>query len=85
MGGAADRKVTERVAAKVAEIEATRKRLEEDFVELEARIPVPVRSAKSLLGLLAGTAVSLMILERIRPKRKPKPTEVVIRVVRDDR
>lgn len=77
MGEAADRKV--------AEIEETRARLEGDLRELEGRIPSPLRSAKSLLGLIVGsTAVSLMVLERLRPKRKVPPTEVIIRVVRED-
>lgn len=78
MGEAADRKV--------AEIEETRARLEGDLRELEGRVPSPLRSAKSLLGLIVGsTAVSLMLLERLRPKRKVPPTEVIIRVVREDR
>lgn len=82
MGQAADRKV----ADKLTEIEATRQRLEGDLIELEQRIPSPLRSVKSLLGLVVGgTAVSLMVLERLRPKNRARPTEVVIRVVREDR
>lgn len=82
MGQAADRKV----ADKLTEIEETRRRLEGDLNELEQRIPSPLRSVKSLLGLVVGsTAVSLMVLGRLRPKQKAKPTEVVIRVVREDR
>ena len=82
MGEAADRKV----ADKLTEMEETRRRLEGDLNELEERIPSPLRSIKSVLGLVVGsTAVSLMVLERLRPKRKAKPTEVVIRVVREDR
>jgi hypothetical protein len=79
MGEAADRKV--------AEIEETRRRLESDLAELETRVPSPLRSAKSLLGLVVGsTALSLMVLERLRPKRnRQQPTEVIIRVVREDR
>jgi hypothetical protein len=82
MGEAADGKV----AAKLTEMEETRRRLEGDLSELEQRIPSALRSAKSLIGLVVGsTAVSLMILQRLRPRRKERPQEVVIRVVREDR
>lgn len=82
MGEAADRKV----AAKFMEMEETRRRLEGDLKELEERFPSPLRSAKSLIGLVVGgTALSLMVLQRRRLKRKEGPTEVVIRVVREDR
>ena len=49
MGAAADLKVTE--------IEGTRRRLEDDLRELEARLPAPLRSAKSVAGLVVGTTV----------------------------
>lgn len=78
MGAATDRKVKE--------IEETRRRLEDDLRELETRIPAPLRSAKSLVGLVVGsTALLLLLAERLRPKRsKTQPTEVVIRIVRED-
>lgn len=79
MGEAADRKV--------AEMQATRDALEADLKELEERIPSPLRSVKSLIGLIvASSALTLFILERVvgkRSKRQPA-TEVVIRVVRED-
>ena len=46
MGEAADRKVTE--------IEATRRQLEADLKELEARVPAQLRSVKSLAGIVLG-------------------------------
>jgi hypothetical protein len=78
MGEATDRKVTE--------IDQTRQRIEADLRELEARIPAPLRSGKSVLGVLVGvTALSALLRRRTRSKRSDKPTaEVVIRVVRDD-
>ncbi|MCJ7832116.1 MAG: hypothetical protein MUP92_01540 [Actinobacteria bacterium] len=78
MGKAADDKVTE--------IEETRRRLEADLRELETRLPAPIRSTKSLLGLmLGGTALSALLLQRLRSKRSDaSPTEVVVRIVRDD-
>ena len=78
MGEAADRKVTE--------IAETRGRLEADLRELEARIPTPLRSGKSLMGVLVGvTALAAFMRRRSRSKRSDRPTaEVVIRVVRDD-
>ena len=44
MGEAADRKVTE--------IAETRQRIEADLRELETRIPSPLRSGKSVMGVL---------------------------------
>ena len=79
MGAAADRKVTE--------IEATRRQLETDLRELETRLPTSVRSLKSLLGLVLGSAAfGLFILERFLGRRsKEKPaTEIIVRVVRED-
>jgi len=79
MGTAADRKVTE--------IEATRRQLETDLRELETRIPSSVRSLKSLLGLVLGSAAfGLFVVERVMGKRsKEKPaTEVIVRIVRED-
>jgi hypothetical protein len=79
MGAAADRKVTE--------IEATRRGLEADLRELEARLPSSFRSLKSVVGLVLGsTALTLLVLERVKrkdPKGRPA-AEVVIRVVRED-
>jgi hypothetical protein len=76
MGEAADRKVTE--------IEETRARIEADLRDLETRIPAPLRSAKSLVGIALGSAAATAFLVRLlRGDRRPT-TEVVIRVVRDD-
>jgi hypothetical protein len=79
MGEAADRKVTE--------IVDTRRGLEADLRELEARLPAPLRSAKSLAGVIVGaTALAAIGFRRSRSKRSDKPptAEVVIRVVRED-
>jgi hypothetical protein len=78
MGQAAARKVTE--------IEETRQRLEQDLQELEDRMPVALRSVKSLVGVLLGSAVMALVLRRVRSKRSDrKPAaEVVVRIVRDD-
>ncbi|MGZ8579449.1 MAG: hypothetical protein ACXWWX_07975 [Actinomycetota bacterium] len=79
MGEATDRKVTE--------IEETRRQLEADLRELEARIPAPLRSMKSLAGIVVGsTALTALLLRRVRSKRSNghPPTEVVVRIVRDD-
>lgn len=80
MGQAADRKVTE--------IEETRRRIESDILELEERLPVPLRSAKSVIGMLLGSAFAALLIQRFfsRKDRKRGPAaEVVIRVVREDR
>ena len=79
MGEATDRKMTE--------IEETRRRLEADLRELEARVPAPLRSLKSLAGIIVGsTALTAILLRMLRSKRagERSPTEVVVRVVRDD-
>ena len=79
MGAAADLKVTE--------IEGTRRQLEDDLRELEARLPAPFRSAKSAAGLVLGSAVlSTFILRRLRSKRSNEhpAAEVVVRIVRED-
>jgi hypothetical protein len=79
MGEATDRKVTE--------IDETRRRLEADLRELEARLPAPLRSTKSMAGVIVGgTALAALLFRRSRSKRSDRPpaTEVVIRVVRDD-
>jgi hypothetical protein len=79
MGEAADRKVRE--------IEETRSKIEADLRDLEARLPAPLRSVKSLAGLIVGgTALTAFLLQRVLSKRsEPRPAaEVVIRVVRDD-
>jgi hypothetical protein len=75
-------------ARKVEEIDEARRRLERDLQELEDRLPVPLRSAKSLVGMLVGTGVlALFVLGRARSKRSARPpaAEVVVRVVREDR
>jgi len=79
MGEATDRKLTE--------IEDTRRRLEADIRELEARIPAPLRSTRSLLGVIVGvTALAALIRRRAGTKRSERQpsAEVVIRIVRDD-
>lgn len=79
MGQATDRKVKE--------IEETRGRLEADLRELESRMPAPLRSGKSVAGLiLASTALTMFVLRRFRSKRSERPpsAEVVVRIVRDD-
>ena len=79
MGEATDRKVTE--------IEETRRQLEADLRELEARIPAPLRSLKSLAGIVVGSsALTVLLLRRFRSRRSDEhaPTEVVVRIVRDD-
>jgi hypothetical protein len=79
MGAAADLKVTE--------IETARAKLEHDLRELEARLPAPLRSAKSAAGLLLGGTVLAALLLRKRgskPSKQRPAAEVVIRVVRED-
>jgi hypothetical protein len=54
MGEAADRKVTE--------IDETRQRIEADLGELEARLPAPLRSTKSVVGVIVGiTALAALL------------------------
>ena len=80
MGQAADRKVIE--------IDEARTQLEFDLQELEDRLPAPLRSMKSLVGMLLGTGVLVFLsLRRFRSKRSPgsPAAEVVVRIVREDR
>jgi len=74
-------------ARKVSEIDEARQRLELDLRELEDRLPAPLRSVKSLVGVLLGTAVmAFLVLRRVRSRRSERPAaEVVVRIVRDDR
>ena len=79
MGEAADRKVTE--------IDESRRQLEADLRELEARLPVSLRSSKAMAGLLLGSgAFAALVLRKRRSKRSngPPTAEVVVRIVRDD-
>ena len=79
MGEAADRKVTE--------IDESRRQLEADLRELEARLPASLRSSKAMAGLLLGSgAVAALVLRKRRSKRSsgPPTAEVVVRIVRDD-
>ena len=78
MGEASDRKVTE--------IDETRRRLEGDLRELEARMPGPLRGMKSLVGVIVGgTALTGLALRRVGSKRSDRRRqEVVVRIVRDD-
>lgn len=79
MGETADRKVTE--------IEEVRRQLEVDLRELESRVPAPLRSVKSLVGVIIGsTVLTAIVLRTVRSKRTDaRPSaEVVVRIVRDD-
>jgi hypothetical protein len=78
MGQAAARKVTE--------IDDARQRLELDLQELEDRLPAPLRSVRSLVGVLFGTAAGLLVLRSVRSRRSDRSpaAEVVVRIVRDD-
>jgi hypothetical protein len=79
MGQAAD--------SKVIEIEQARTQLELDLRELEDRLPAPLRSMKSLVGMFLGTAVlTFLALRRFRSKRSVggPAAEVVVRIVRED-
>ena len=78
MGEAADRKVTE--------IDEARHRLELDLQELEDRLPSPLRSVKSLVGVLLGSAVMAFLVRRARSRRSDRSpaAEVIVRIVRDD-
>ena len=67
MGQAAD--------SKVIEIDEARAQLELDLQELEDRLPAPLRSMKSLVGMLLGTAVLMFLaLRRFRSRRSAKRT-----------
>lgn len=79
MGEAADRKVTE--------IDESRRQLEMDLQELEARLPRALRSSKALLGVVLGSAtLTALLIGRRRSKRSgaPPAAEVVVRIVRED-
>lgn len=80
MGQAAD--------SKVIEIEQARAQLELDLRELEERLPTPLRSMKSVVGMFIGTAVLMfLVLRRFRSKKSASgpAAEVVVRIVREDR
>ena len=74
-------------ARKVSEIDEARQRLESDLRELEDRLPAPLRSVKSLVGVLVGVGITALVLRRFRSRRSDRgpAAEVVIRIVRDDR
>lgn len=77
----------EAAARKVTEIDEVRQRLDLDLQELEERLPASVRSVKSVLGVVLGTAVLGLLVRRVvsgRSVRKPA-AEVVVRIVREDR
>jgi hypothetical protein len=79
--------VGEATDRKVNDIDATRRQLGADLRELEARIPAPLRSTKSLVGLiLTSSALTALVVRKLRSKGSsgPPSAEVVIRVVRDD-
>jgi hypothetical protein len=72
---------------KLSEIEETRRRLEADLRELEARVPAPLRSIKSVVGVVLGSAVLTGVVAKMlgRKGSKTRQQEVVVRVVREDR
>jgi hypothetical protein len=72
---------------KLSEIEETRRRLEADLRELEARVPAPLRSVKSVIGMVLGSAVLTAVVAKMlgRKGSKDRQQEVVVRVVREDR
>ncbi len=73
--------------SKVRDIEETRRQIEADLRELESRIPAPLRSVKSLVGVILGSTVLMaLLLRRFRSKRSDEhpSAEVVVRIVRDD-
>ncbi len=74
-------------ARKVSEIAEARQQLELDLQELEGRLPAPLRSVKSLVGVLFGTAAGFLVLRVVRSRRSDRSpaAEVVVRIVRDDR
>jgi hypothetical protein len=78
MGEATDRKLNE--------IADTRRRLEADIRELEERLPAPLRSVRTMAGAVAGSSILSAVALRVMKRRsqKKEPTEVVVRVVRDD-
>jgi hypothetical protein len=79
MGEATDRKVTE--------IDESRRQLEADLRDLEARLPAALRSSKALAGLLLGSgAFAALVLRKRASKRTavPRTAEVVVRIVRED-
>jgi hypothetical protein len=79
VGEAADRKVKE--------IDEARRQLGADLRELEARIPAPLRSMKSLVGLtITSSALAALVVRKLRSKGSSQPpsAEVVVRIVRDD-
>ena len=71
----------------MTEIGEARQQLELDLRELEDRLPGPLRSVKSLVGVVLGTALMAFLVRRARTKRSDRTpaAEVVIRIVRDDR
>jgi hypothetical protein len=70
----------------MSDIEEARRRLEADIHELEERLPAPVRSVKSVMGVLLGTAVLGVLLRSRRSRRSDRvpAAEVVVRIVRED-
>jgi hypothetical protein len=72
---------------KLSEIEDTRRRLEADLRELEARVPAPLRSIKSVVGIVLGSAVLSAAAAKMLGRKGSKDgrQEVVVRVVREDR
>ena len=88
--GEGGRPVGEAADRKVKEIEQTRRQIEADLTELEARIPSPLRSMKTLMGTAVGSTTLAgligMQMKKRRTKRRAddRTTEIVVRVVRDD-
>jgi hypothetical protein len=78
MGEATDRKLSE--------IADTRRRLDTDIADLEARLPAPLRSVKTMAGAVAGSSIASAVALRVlrRRSKKKEATEVVVRVVHDE-
>ena len=78
MGAAADLKVTE--------IEKIRQQVEDDLRELEARLPAPLRSAKSAAGLvLRSTILAAFFPRALRSTDGHQARQGVVRIVRGAR
>jgi hypothetical protein len=80
-------------AETVREIEATRDRLEEDFRQLEDRMPRPAVWGKKLVGIaVSGGALGTVLMFGLKRARKgraakkaaAKPVGAVIQVLPDD-
>ncbi|MGZ8631204.1 MAG: hypothetical protein ACXWZF_09600 [Actinomycetota bacterium] len=75
----------------MTEIEQTRTQIERDLAELEARLPTPIRSAKTVVGAVVGSSTAagiagwLLRQRRVSQEAKARSTEVVVRIVTEPR